>query len=150
MGRFADLCSEVAAAAEEGPGGLVLAAEDWEKLRAEWSDDDIEDALGLVRDSFLQGELVEAADSLSARLLDVLGALGDATGFKQAEAGGARLSLEVIGHLARRIDRLEEILDFFRDGPPPDRTGFDALRRRLANQGIEAELEEEPLEEDDE
>ena len=46
MGRIADLCGEVAAAAEEGRDGLVLSPEAWDRLRGEWSDADIEDALG--------------------------------------------------------------------------------------------------------
>jgi hypothetical protein len=141
MGRIVDLCGEIAAASDEGPEGLVLPTEVWERLRQDWEDEDIEDALGLVRDSLLQGELVEAADSLSARLLDVLGEAGDAAAFREAEARGFKLSLETVGHLARRIDRLEEILEVYREGTPPDRRGFDELRRRLADQGIEEEMQ---------
>jgi hypothetical protein len=137
MGRIVDLLGEVAAAADEGAEGLVLPPEDWDRLRGDWRDEDIEDALSLVHDSLLQGELVEASDSLSARMLDVLGALGSAASFAQAQAGGARLDLELIGHLARRVARLEEILEVYRDGKPPDRRGFDELRQRLADQGIE-------------
>src|SRR5262245_7979593 len=140
MGRIVDLLGEVAAAADEGPDGLVLPAEDWERLRTDWRDEDIEDALSLVHDSLLQGELVEASDSLSARMLEVLGAFGDAASFARAEAGEGRLDLELIGHLARRVARLEEILEVYRDGKPPDRRGFDELRRRLADQGIEDEM----------
>lgn len=140
MGRIFDLCSEVAAVADEGVEGLVLVPEDRERLREQWSEDDIEDALELVRDSLLQGELVEAADSLSARLVEVLGAFGDEAGFGRAASGEGRLSLETISHLARRVDHLEEILDSFRDQPPPDRRSFDALRRRLADYGIEEEM----------
>ena len=66
MGRIVELCGEVAAEAEEGPEGLVLPPEAWERLRAEWQDQDIEDALALVQDSLMQSELVESADSLSA------------------------------------------------------------------------------------
>ena len=69
MGRIVDLCGEVAAAADEGPEGLILPLDAWDRLRDDWSDDDIEDALGLVKDSLLQSELVEAADSLSTRLV---------------------------------------------------------------------------------
>ena len=83
MGRIVDLCGEVAAAADEGPDGLVLPVEAWDQLRQDWSDEDIEDALGLVRESLLQSELVEAADSLSARLVELLGTWG-------AEAAWAR------------------------------------------------------------
>lgn len=140
MGRIVDLLGEVAAAADEGPEGLVLSVEDWERFRADWRDEDIEDALSLVHDSTLQGELLEASDSLSARMLEVLGAFGDPASYSRAQAGDARLELEVIGHLARRVARLEEILEVYRDGRPPDRRGFDELRRRLADHGIEDEM----------
>jgi len=141
MGRIVDLCGEVAAEAEEGPEGLVLPTEAWERLRAEWQDEDIEDALALVQDSLMQSELVESADSLSAHLLDVLGAFGEASAFRQAEAGQGALSVEVIGQIVRRVARLEEILEAYREGSPPDRRGFDALQRRLADRGIEEEME---------
>jgi uncharacterized protein with von Willebrand factor type A (vWA) domain len=140
MGRIVDLCGEIAAAAEEGPEGLVLPPDAWDKLRAEWSDEDIEDAMGFVRDSLLQSELVEAADSLSARLVELLGEWGDARGWAEALEGRATLSVDVLRQVARRLDRLEEILEPFRDDPPPDRRGFDALRRRLMDQGIEDEM----------
>jgi hypothetical protein len=150
MGRIADLFGEVAAAAEEGTDGLVLPPEAWDQLRAEWPDEDIDDALGLVRENLLQSELVDAADSLSARLLEVLGAFGEAGAYQRAVAGDARLSLDTIGHLARRVDRLEEILEVFRDGKPPDRRAFDELRRRLADLGIEAEMRRDSEPEDHE
>jgi hypothetical protein len=38
------------------------------------------------------------------------------------------------------VARIEEILEVCRDGAPPDRKGFDALRRRLADHGIEAAM----------
>ena len=120
MGRIVELCGEVAAEAEEGPEGLVLPPEAWERLRAEWQDEDIEDALALVQDSLMQSELVESADSLSARLVDVLGAFGETSAFRRAEAGQGALSVEVIGQLTRRVARLEEILEAFREGTPPD------------------------------
>jgi uncharacterized protein with von Willebrand factor type A (vWA) domain len=141
MGRIVELCGEVAAEAEEGPEGLVLPPEAWERLRGEWQDEDIEDALALVHDSLMQSELVESADSLSARLLDLLGAFGETAAFRKAEAGQGALTIEEIGQLARRVARLEEVLESYREGTPPDRRGFDALRRRLADQGIEEEME---------
>jgi len=141
MGRIVDLCGEVAAAADEGPDGLVLPAEAWERLRGDWSDEDIEDAMGFVRDSLLQSELVEAADSLSARLVEVMGGWGDAKAWAAAVEGHASLSLEVIGQLARRLERLEEVLEAYRDEAGPERKGFDELRRRLMDHGIEAEME---------
>ena len=141
MGRIVDLLGEVAAAADEGPEGLVLVPEDRERFVAgDWSDEDLDDALALVNDSLLQDELVAAADSLSGRMLDLLGSFGEEASFAKAAAGEAQLPLEVIGQLARRIARLEEVLELFRDSAPPDRRGFDALRARLANVGIEREM----------
>ena len=140
MGRIVDLCGEVAAVADEGPDGLVLSVEAWDKLRGDWSDEEIEDALGFVRDSLLQTELVEAADSLSARLVELLGTWGDEKAWAAAALGDVRVPLDVIGQLARRVDRLEELLEAFRDGRGPDRTAFDALRRRLIDRGIEDEM----------
>jgi hypothetical protein len=156
MGRIVDLWGEIAAEAEEGPEGLVLPREAWERLRGEWPEGDIEDALSLVHDSLMQTELVEAADSLSVRMIEILGAFGDAAAFGQAAADGARLSLEIVDQLARRVDRLEEILETYREGNPADRRAFDSLRRRLMDQGIEAEMghgrasEEGEAKEDDE
>jgi len=142
MGRIVELCGEVAAEAEEGPEGLILDPEAWERLRADWQDEDIEDALALVQDSLMQSELVESADSLSAHLLDVLGAFGETSAFRRAEAGQGVLSVDVIGQIARRVARLEEILEPYREGPPPDRRGFDALQQHLADHGIEEEMEQ--------
>jgi hypothetical protein len=141
MGRILDLCGEIAAVAEEGTDGLVLSPEEWDRFRGEWADDDIEDALGFVRDTLLQGELVAAADSLSARVIEVLGAFGTSAAFDEAAAGRGVLSLENMAHLARRVDRLEEVLEAFRDWDAPDRRGFDSFRRRLADHGIEREME---------
>jgi hypothetical protein len=141
MGRIVDLCGEIAAAAEEGPDGLILPPDVWERLRADWDDEDIEDALGLVHDSLLQAELVESADTLSARLVEVLGRFGDGDEFQKATANKGSLSFEAIGQITRRVGRLEEILEAYREGAPPDRRGFDALQRRLADHGIEDEME---------
>ena len=140
MGRIADLCGDVAAAADEGPEGMVLPAEAWDRLRDEWSDSDIEDALGFVKDSLLQSELVEAADSLSARLVELLGTWGEARAWTAAVEGHASISVDVIRQLAHRLDRLEEVLEGFRDQEGPDRRAFDALQRRLLDQGIEDEM----------
>jgi hypothetical protein len=141
MGRIVDLCGEIAAAAEEGPDGLILPPDVWERLRADWDDEDIEDALGLVHDSLLQAELVESADSLSAPLVEVLRRFGEGSEFEKAAADDGHLGFEAIGQLARRVARLEEILEAYREGAPPDRRGFDALQRRLADHGIEEEME---------
>ena len=148
MGRIVDLCGEIAASAEEGAEGLILPIEVWDRLRSDWQDEDIEDAVGLVQDSLLHGELVESADSLNSRLLEVLGGFGEPAAFQRAEADGGRIALDVIGQITRRVARLEEILETYRDGAPPDRRGFDALQRRLADRGIETEMESgepEPL-----
>jgi hypothetical protein len=140
MGRIVDLCGEVAAAADEGPEGLVLPPDAWDRLRAKWPEEDIEDALGFVKDSILQSELVESADSLSARLVEVLGTWGDAQSWAAALEGHAVVSVDVIRQLVHRVDRLEEILELYRDQKGPDRSGFDALQRRLMDQGIEEEM----------
>ena len=144
MGRIADLCGEVAAAAEQGPEGWDLAPDMWDRLREEWTDDDIQDALGLVTDSLTLAEIVESADSLSTRLVEVLGSYGDARSFKKLEEGEAVIGIETVGQLARRVTRLEEFLQAYREGSAPDRTGFLALQHRLAEYGIEDELDADP------
>jgi len=144
MGRIVELCGVIAESAEEGRDGLVLGPADWERLSQDFTDEEIEDALALVNESLYHHDLAEAADSLSSRLLDVLGSLGDAATFAKAEQGGARFTLDVIGQLTRRVDRLEEVLEVFRDGGSPDRRGFEALKRRLADHGIEEEMRPEP------
>ena len=143
MGRIVDLCGEIAAEADEGPEGLVLPPETWNRLRETWSDDDIEDALGFVKDSLLQSELVESADSLSARLVELLGTWGEGKTWLDAVEGRAVLTVDVIRQLAHRLDRLEEILELFRDQKGPDRRGFDRLQRHLMDQGIEDEMRPE-------
>lgn len=141
MGRILDLCGDIAAAAEEGPEGLILSVDAWDRLRQDWTDEDIEDGLGLVNHSLMQAELVESADNLSARLVEVLGTFGEKGAFGELEKGTARLSVDVIGQLTRRVARLEEVLGSHREGTPPDRRGFDALQRRLADCGLEDEME---------
>ena len=141
MGRIVDLISEVASEADFGPQGVDLPPEAHERLRAEWEEDDIDDARQLVLDRALHDELVEVADSLSSRLVDVLGAFGSTSGFQRAQEGGAVLSIETIGQLARRVARLEELLDTYREDATPDRRAFEELRRRLMNLGIEKEME---------
>lgn len=154
MGRIVELFGEVAAEAEEGSEGLILPPDVWERLREDWEDEDIEDALTMVHESHFRGDLAESADSLSCRLIDVLGEFGEAEAFRKAEAGEGVISLEAIGQLARRVARLEEILEVYRDGAPPNRKGFDALRRRLMDVGIEQEMRSEtpewPLPEEEE
>jgi hypothetical protein len=137
MGRIVDLCGDIAAAADEGPEGLALPPDAWDRLRQSWSDEDIEDALGFVKDSLLQSELVESADSLSVRLVELLGSWGSSKGWRDAVEGRATLGVDVIRQIANRLDRLEEILDLYRDQKGPDRRGFDRLQRHLMDEGIE-------------
>lgn len=144
MGRIADLCGEIAEAADPGPEGLLLPPDAWERLRRDWTDDAIEDALGLVKESFLQDELVESADSVSAHLVELLGRFGEAKAWKEAVAGHATISVELIRQIAHRLDRLEEILEHYRDQKGPDRRGFDRLQRRLMDEGIEEEMRAQP------
>jgi hypothetical protein len=140
MGRIVDLCGEVAAAADEGSEGLGLPPEAWDRLRHDWSEEDIEDALGFVKDSVLQSELVEASDNLSARLVELLGTWGEEKAWAAAVEGHASISIDVIRQVAHRLERLEEILEIYRDQKGPDRCGFDELQRRLMDQGIEGEM----------
>ena len=141
MGRILDLFGEVAAEADEGTEGLELSPDAWDRLRKEWKDEDIEDALGLVHESLLQSELVEATESLTGRLLEILGGYGDPGPFAEAAAGRAVLTVDVLAQIARRVDRVDEVLGAFRSGDGPDRTKFDALRNHLLNVGIEKEME---------
>jgi hypothetical protein len=142
MGRIVELLTAVAEEAEEGGDGLVLGIEASERLLEEWKEEDLQDALGLVHDTLLQGELVDAVDSLSARLVEVLGAHGTPEAFATAEQEGLRLPLDLVAQLVRRIARVEDVLGLYRDEAGPDREGFDALHERLMNRGIEKEMEE--------
>ncbi len=147
MGRFVDLVGEVASIAEEGPEGLFLSPDAWQRFSDDYTEDEVEDALQVCRESLFQTELVEAADSLSARLVEILGAYGDASLYARAEKGEAALSIDMLAQLSRRVARLEDILGEFREGALPDRRGFDALQRRVADHGIEPEMQaarEEP------
>jgi hypothetical protein len=83
---------------------------------------------------------VEAADSLSSTLVELLGALGSAAAFAKVQAGDARWTVETVVRLSRRVARLEEALEGFREGPPPERKGFAALQSRLMDLGIEKEM----------
>ena len=141
MGRIVDLCTEIAATVDEGPEGLILSLEAREQFLKEWSDDDIDDALNFVTESFLQSELVEATDSLTARLLDLLSTFGEEKAFAAAVEGEARLEVSAIHQLAHRLHRVEEVLDIFRDQAAPDRQGFGALQQRLLDLGIEEEMQ---------
>jgi hypothetical protein len=140
MGRFADLCGDVAASLEEGVEGLALPPDAWDRFRGNWEEADIEDAVALVQESLLQSELIDAADSLSSRMVDLLASYSPEEAFRKAEAGQAILTLDDIGQLARRVGRLEDVLETFRDVAPPENPDFERLRVRLADHGIEAEM----------
>jgi hypothetical protein len=140
MGRIGDLFGEITVAAEEGPEGLQLPPDAWERLRADWSDEDIEEAMGFVQASLVHDELVEAADSVSAHLVELLGRWGESRGWKEAVAGRATLSVEAIRQVVHRLDHLEEVLDACREQKGPDRRGFDRLQRRLMDLGIEDDM----------
>jgi hypothetical protein len=145
VGRFADLCGEVASEADEGPDGLILPSETLARLReAGWADEDINDALEFVQLTFIQNELVDAADSLSAKLVEILGVYAEEQAFNHAAAGRARLSIEVIGQLARRVAHLERVIGPLRESTPVDRSPIDRLERRLADRGIEEAMGREP------
>jgi antitoxin component HigA of HigAB toxin-antitoxin module len=150
MGRIVDLCSEIAESAEAGGEGLVLPPDVQARLRADWTDEDIDDALTLVHENLLHSELVDLADSLSARLLELLGSYGEAAAFHKVETGQAVLTVDVLGQIARRVARLEEVLESYHDRPAPNRRGFDALQRRLADHGIEDDMERSRLDDGDE
>jgi len=72
--------------------------------------------------------------------VELLGAWGEAKAWAAAIEGHATISVDVIRQLAHRLDRLEEVLEVYRDQKGPDRRGFDELQRRLMDQGIEDEM----------
>jgi hypothetical protein len=137
MGRFIDLCAEVASEADEGEEGLILSPDAWDRFREDFNDEDIEDALKIVQENLVQEELVNAADSMSAYMVDVLGVYGSEKGFAEAVKDGAVLTLGEIAGLVRRTSRLEDILTGYREGSPLDRSGLDALARRLLDRDAE-------------
>jgi hypothetical protein len=145
MGRFADLCVEIASEADAGSSGLVLPEETLARLRETgWTDGDIADALEFVHATFVQDELIEAADSLSGQLIDLLTAFDDDARFAEAAAGRARLSLDAIRRLAPRVTYLEGILAPLREGSAVDLTGLARLERRLADEGLGASAPPQP------
>ncbi len=140
MGRLIELITDVAAAADEEGTRLTLSAGDFDRLRDDWGDDEIEDALALAQVAFHHEAVNEAADSLSARVIEILGPFADEKRFESAKDPGAPLPTETLAQLARSVSYLEEALSLVRDAPPPDRTLFDKLLQRLANRGIEDEM----------
>ena len=145
MGRLIELITDVAASADEEGAKLSLPTNDFDRLRDDWGDDEIEDALALAETAFHQEAVCEAADSLSARVIEVLGTFADEKRFERCAAPEADLPTETLAQLARSLTYLEEALALVRDAPEPDRTRFDKLLERLANRGIEAEMAPIPI-----
>ena len=140
MGRIVELITDVAASADEEGTKLNLPMADFDRLRDDWGDDEIEDALALAQTAFHHEAVNEAADSLSARVIEVLGLFADEKRFAACSDPDALLPVETLAHLARSVNYLEEALSLVRDAPPPDNTLFNKLLERLANRGIEAEM----------
>ncbi|MBK5257943.1 MAG: hypothetical protein JJE39_18110 [Vicinamibacteria bacterium] len=145
MGRIVELITDVAASADEEGTKLSLPNGDFDRLRDDWGDDEIEDALALAQTAFHHEAVNEAADSLSARVIEVLGAFADEQRFASCAHPEAPLPTETLAHLARSVVYLEEALALVRDAPAPDRSRFDKLLERLANRGIEAEMAALPM-----
>ena len=145
MGRLIELITDVAAAADEQGTSLTLGPGDFDRLRDDWGDDEIEDALALAQTAFHHEAVNEAADSLCARVIEVLGTFADEKKFASAADPGAPLPTETLAQLARSVAYLEEALSLVRDSPAPDQTRFNQLLERLANRGIEAEMAPLPL-----
>ena len=140
MGRLVELITDVAASADEEGTSLSLSPGDFDRLRDDWGDDEIEDALALAQTAFHHEAVNEAADSLSARVIEILGTFADEKRFASCAAPDAPLPTETLAQLARSVAYLEEALSLVRDAPPPDHTQFNKLLERLANRGIEAEM----------
>ena len=133
MGRIVDLCGEIAAAAEEGPEGPDPLPRHVGPAARGVDGRGHRGRAGARPRQPAAGELVESADSLSARLVEVLGCFGDARAFKKLERGrGGCIGIDAVGQLARRVSRLEEILEAYREGASPDRA---RLRRPAAPAG---------------
>jgi hypothetical protein len=140
MGRIVELITDVAASADEEGTKLSLPNADFDRLRDDWGDDEIEDALALAQTAFHHEAVNEAADSLSARVIEVLGTFADEKRFAKCGEPEAPITQETLAQLARSVAYLEEALSLVRDAPPPDHTLFNQLQERLINRGIEAEM----------
>jgi len=145
MGRLIELITDVAASADEAGANLTLGTADFDRLRDDWGDDEIEDALALAQTAFHHEAVNEAADSLCARVIEVLGTFADEKKFASAAEPGAPIPTDTLAHLTRSVAYLEEALALVRDSPPPDLTLFNQLQTRLANQGIEGEMTPLPV-----
>ena len=150
MGRLIDLITDVAASADEEGTSLSLSPGDFDRLRDDWGDDEIEDALALAQTAFHHEAVNEAADSLCARVIEILGTFADEKRFASCSEPGAPLPVESLANLARSVAYLEEALSLVRDAPPPDLALFNKLLERLANRGIEAEMGPLPVAPSDE
>ena len=140
MGRIVELITDVAASADEAGTNLSLPPADFDRLRDDWGDDEIEDALALAQTAFHHEAVNEAADSLSARVIELLGTFADDSKFAACDSEDAPVPVETLAQLARSVSYLEEALTLVRDAPPPDRSRFDKLLEKLANRGIEDEM----------
>jgi hypothetical protein len=129
MGRLVDFYCEIAAEAEDGLEGLTLSPETRARLDTDWSDEDIDDTLQLVAENLRLDAIAEAADSLSAHLVELLGS------FENPKE--ARLSPQTLAHLVRRVDYLEELLAGYREGSPVERGPFDRLTQKLAKLDVD-------------
>lgn len=144
MGRIVDLVTEVAAAADEQGSRLTLSPEAFDRLRDDWGDEEIEDALALAQANFEHQAVVEAADTVSARVIEVLSVFSSEAEFQRAAKGESAVTTDALSTLTRCVSYLEEALASVRDAPGPDRARFDTLVERLANLGIEEEMRRKP------
>ena len=51
MGRISELLGEIAENAEEGGEGLVLSADAWDRLRDDWTDEEIDAITEYVKEN---------------------------------------------------------------------------------------------------
>jgi hypothetical protein len=144
MGRIVDLITEVAASSDEQGSKLSLPIDAWDRLRDDWGDDEIEDALAIAQASFDQQAVSEAADTVSARVIEILSGFAAEDAFRRATTGDGALRVEDLASLTRCVSYLEEALALVRDAPGPDREKFDQLAERLANVGLEEDAEGPP------
>jgi len=141
MGRFAELCGEVAASMEEGVEGLTLRPKPGTASAPTGRRKTSKDAMGLVQESLMLDELVDAADSLSGRHGRLAGPISAPRLRTRApRPARPRVSLDALGQLTRRVARLEEALARLSRQVPAANPGSRTLRVRLANQGIEEEM----------
>jgi hypothetical protein len=145
VGRFADLCAEVAVQADATPAGLVLPDEARAGMhQAGWADADIADALEFVHATFVQDELIEAADLLSGHVVEMLGSFDDDARFAAAAQGRGALTLDALRRLVRSATHLAHVLAPLREQAALDLSALERLSRRLAEDGVEAAIASPP------